>query len=206
MRNLAGRTVQLLQRKLPNLPDDARAAAQQIIASEEKLFKRYRAVIEKKINAVRIRCHGDYHLGQVLYTGKDFVITDFEGEPARALSERRLKRSPLLDVAGMIRSFDYAAHTALRSQQMTAAVLSADGNELREWARFWYANVAASFLRGYLAIAEPAGLLPHEAHGLQVVLDCYLLDKAVYELGYELNNRPDWLPVPAEGLLELLDG
>jgi maltose alpha-D-glucosyltransferase/alpha-amylase len=206
MRNLAGRTMQALERKLPTLPDDVRAIAQRIIDSEETLFKRYRAVIEKKINAVRIRAHGDYHLGQVLYTGRDFVITDFEGEPARALSERRLKRSPLLDVAGMIRSFDYAAHTALHGENVSAVVRSSDRAALSEWGRYWYASVAASFLRGYLVIAEPARLLPDEPQGLQVVLDSYLLDKAVYELGYELNTRPDWLRVPAEGLLQLLDG
>jgi maltose alpha-D-glucosyltransferase/alpha-amylase len=134
------------------------------------------------------------------------ITSDFEGEPARALSERRLKRSPLLDVAGMIRSFDYAAQTALRSENVGAVVRSSNLELLIEWSRFWYANVAGSFLRGYLEIAEPAGLLPNEPRGLQVLLDCYLLDKAVYELGYELNNRPDWLPVPAEGLLQLLDG
>jgi len=155
---------------------------------------------------MRIRCHGDYHLGQVLYTGKDFIIIDFEGEPARPLSERRIKRSPLRDVAGMLRSFHYAAYTALFAEEAEGVYAShpAALAALEPWARFWYHWVAAVFLRTYREVASRASFLPRAREELQVLLDAYLLQKAVYEVGYELNNRPDWVRVPLRGILQLL--
>jgi maltose alpha-D-glucosyltransferase/alpha-amylase len=204
MRNLAGRVFLMLARQRGSLAEDVQKRVDEILTLEERLFARFKMLIDHKIDAVRIRVHGDYHLGQVLFTGNNFIITDFEGEPARALSERRLKRNPLRDVAGMIRSFEYAASTALRTEWASAAVSSADTEMLASWSRFWYAWVSAAFIQAYLEIAQPAGLVPTQDESLHVLLDSYLLEKAVYEIGYELNNRPDWLVVPAEGLLQLL--
>ncbi len=153
---------------------------------------------------MRIRCHGDYHLGQVLYTGKDFAIIDFEGEPRRPLTERRLKRSPLRDVAGMIRSFDYAAHFAV-ARHASTAVDPGQIHLLEQWARFWYVWVTPVFLTSYLNVAKEAPLLPEDQRELATLLNAYLLDKAVYEIGYELDNRPDWLRVPIRGILELTE-
>jgi maltose alpha-D-glucosyltransferase/alpha-amylase len=157
----------------------------------------------RKISAARIRCHGDYHLGQVLYTGKDFVIIDFEGEPARPLSERRIKRSPLRDVAGMIRSFHYAAHSALLHQS-SLALKPENLLALERWAQFWYVWVSSSFLRCYLKGVEQTELIPDDPEQLKILLDVYLLEKAIYEIGYELNNRPHWLKVTLQGILQLL--
>ena len=153
---------------------------------------------------MRFRFHGDYHLGQLLYTGKDFVIIDFEGEPARPLSERRLKRTPLRDVAGMLRSFHYAAYAALFDLQ-TKGILSNDGGSTEPWAHFWYFWVSEVFLRTYLVAASRGGFLPAARGELQVLLDAFLLDKAVYELGYELNNRPTWVKIPLRGILSLVE-
>jgi maltose alpha-D-glucosyltransferase/alpha-amylase len=150
-----------------------------------------------------IRIHGDYHLGQVLYTGKDFIIIDFEGEPARPASERRLKRSALRDVAGMLRSFDYAANTALRSHDV-ATVRPEDRETLLPWADIWGRWSSAIFLGGYLAQVEGEPFLP-TGDDLAILLRAYLLDKAVYEIHYEMNNRPDWLPVPLKGVLDILE-
>ena len=116
-----------------------------MLALEEPLLRQARAVIDRKIAMARFRIHGDYHLGQVLYTGKDFVIVDLEGEPSRSLSERRFKRSPLRDVAGMIRSFEYAAAYAVRHGPMRTEDMPA----LLPWARLWRRWASASFLRGY---------------------------------------------------------
>jgi len=203
MRSFATQTLQLLRERLKELPEELRENAQQVLDSEKSIVERFQLLRNRKISAARIRCHGDYHLGQVLYTGKDFVIIDFEGEPARPLSERRIKRSPLRDVAGMIRSFHYAAHSALLHQSSLALKLE-DLLALEHWAQFWYVWVSSSFLMSYLNGVEQAHLLPDDPEQLRILLDAYLLEKAVYEIGYELNNRPDWLKVTLQGILQLL--
>jgi maltose alpha-D-glucosyltransferase/alpha-amylase len=151
---------------------------------------------------MRIRCHGDYHLGQVLHTGNDFVMTDFEGEPARSLSERRIKRCPLLDVAGMIRSFHYAAYNALFGD--ASVVRRDDVAVLEPWAQFWYVWTSVAFLKGYLQRADKASFLPADKTQLHILLDAFMIDKAIYEIGYEIDNRPNWLMVPLRGILQLL--
>ena len=154
---------------------------------------------------MRARCHGDYHLGQVLYTGSDFVIVDFEGEPARHLGERRIKRSPLRDVAGMIRSFHYAACVALHGRVSTL-LRPEDLPMLEEWAQAWYLWVSATFLKSYLELMAATPILPQSREGMKAILDAYLLDKAIYEVNYELNNRPDWVRAPLQGILQVLGG
>ena len=191
-----------LRAHLKQLPDGAREEAQPVLDLEAEIRRRYRSLLQRKLNTMRIRVHGDYHLGQVLYTGRDFVIIDFEGEPARPLSERRIKRSPLRDVAGMLRSFHYASYAALFGQ--VPGVRPEDFPALEPWAHFWYTWVSVAFLKAYLAVAKDEPFLPKDPIELQVLLDAYLLAKAVYEVGYELNNRPDWLKVPLQGLLQLV--
>ncbi len=203
MRSLTVQVLQTLRKSIKRLPDESQAMAQQVLDLETTIFNRFQAVVGQKIAALRIRHHGDYHLGQVLYTGKDFVIIDFEGEPARTLSERRIKRSPLRDVAGMLRSFHYAAYAALRGQ--AAHIRPTDMETLDVWARFWYLWVGTTFLRTYLETAAGATFLPQSREELQTLLDIFLLEKAIYELGYELNNRPDWLAIPIGGILQLLE-
>ncbi len=149
----------------------------------------------------QIRCHGDYHLGQTLYTGNDFIILDFEGEPARTLAERRSKRSPLKDVAGMLRSFDYAVHVALR--ELDAKITNRD--VYLAWGRTWHTWICAAFLQAYLSSAQAGSFLPSARAELESQLDFFLLEKAVYELKYELNNRPDWVGIPLSAILQLVD-
>jgi maltose alpha-D-glucosyltransferase/alpha-amylase len=196
LRGQAGRTMALLRRKASGNP-----MLEAVLAHQGEILDRFHAVMTERISATRIRCHGDYHLGQVLYTGKDFVIIDFEGEPARPLGERRIKRSPLSDVAGMIRSFHYAAATALE----TRTVRDEDRSIVEIWTRFWYLWSSATFLKSYLAVAGDASFVPRRRSELDVLLDSFLLSKALYEIAYEVNNRPDWLHVPVRGLLQLLE-
>lgn len=207
MRSTATRAFHFLRQQVQALPQPLRAEAQQVLAREGEVLQRFHAIVGRKITAMRIRCHGDYHLGQVLYTGKDFVIIDFEGEPTRPLSERRIKRSPLRDVAGMIRSFHYAAYAALFKQEAEGgyAAYPETMATLELWARVWYVWVSATFLRAYREVASQAAFLPHTREELQVLMDAYLLEKAVYELSYELNNRPEWVRVPLRGIGQLLE-
>jgi len=204
MRNRSTQVLQLLRRGLKNLPEAAREEAERVLAHEADVFRHFRSILDRKIGAMRIRCHGDYHLGQVLYTGKDFVIIDFEGEPAHPLSERRLKRAPLRDVAGMLRSFHYAAYSALFTQQSSGLVRAEDLTHLELWSRFWYVWVCVAFLKAYLEVVGRAPIVPQDQEELRVLLDAYLLEKAIYELGYELNNRPDWARIPLQGIQQLL--
>jgi len=161
-------------------------------------------VIEGKIGGARIRIHGDYHLGQVLFTGNDFVIIDFEGEPARPLSERRIKRGALRDVAGMLRSFSYAPYAVVYGQAAGSVIRAEDVGALEVGSRCWHRWVSAAFLRAYLDESGPASHLPSDRGELRVLLDAYLFEKALYEIVYELNNRPQWVRIPIRGVLELL--
>jgi maltose alpha-D-glucosyltransferase/alpha-amylase len=192
----------LLRRRLNALPEDDRAEARAALSQSKRIERRLRSVVDNKVRGMRIRCHGDYHLGQVLYTGRDFLIMDFEGEPARRISERRLKRSPLRDIGGMLRSFDYAAVSAL----IAGRVRPEDIPILEPWAQFWYLWVAVHFLRTYLDLVADAELVPEGEDELAALLDLCVIDKALYELEYELNNRPDWVRIPLRGIANLLEG
>ncbi len=202
MRNGLRRTFQLLARQSRNLKGEALEDAQAMLGREKEILERMGRVMTRKIAAEKIRVHGDYHLGQVLDTGRDFVIIDFEGEPARPISERRLKRSALRDVAGMLRSFHYAAYTAL---VQPTSVRDVDIPTAAPWADLWYQAISRTFLRSYLATAGNPAFLPKDPADFTLLLDAYLLDKAVYEVGYELNNRPDWIRVPLRGIARILD-
>jgi maltose alpha-D-glucosyltransferase/alpha-amylase len=191
-------TMELLRKRIPRLPEELRPKARQVLQREQALLDRARGVLDRRISGFRIRVHGDYHLGQVLFTGRDFLIVDFEGEPSRSLNERRFKRSALRDVAGMLRSFEYAAVHAAR----LGPVRPEDEPVLRPWGRYWTRWVSVAFLQGYLPEAEKGGFLSKTREEMSALLGYYLVEKAVYELRYELNNRPDWVGIPLESILE----
>ncbi|MHC1727360.1 MAG: maltose alpha-D-glucosyltransferase [Syntrophobacteraceae bacterium] len=202
MQALQKRTFQLLASNIARFPKEIAGEASGILPLGNRIIAIYRTILTKKILAKRIRTHGDYHLGQLLYTGKDFVIIDFEGEPARPLGERRIKLSPLKDVAGMIRSFHYAAYLALLKG---GGIREEDAPSLEPWAELWYRSMSAIFLRAYLGRMKDGDLIPQSRRDLETLLNCFLLDKAVYELGYELNNRPEWVTIPVRGIRYLVE-
>jgi maltose alpha-D-glucosyltransferase/alpha-amylase len=205
MRNLTGRVFRTLARRSSHLREEERELADSLIRRKDDLLERFRGVLGLRDPGLKFRIHGDYHLGQVLYTGRDFIIIDFEGEPARPLSERRKKYSPLRDVAGMLRSFHYAAYAGLHRQQDLGMARGAKREEGVELAEFWCRWVSAAFLQAYLDAGADGGFLPSAAD-LDTFLEIFLLEKAVYELGYELNNRPDWVAIPLRGLDRVLEG
>jgi maltose alpha-D-glucosyltransferase/alpha-amylase len=202
MRSQARATLDLLRNRRSQLGGDAQRTAERLLQNERVLVSKFSDLLHELIDARRIRCHGDLHLGQILFTGKDFVIIDFEGEPERPVSERRIKASPLRDVAGMLRSFHYVAHAALRGKT-SALIIAHAGSSIENWANFWSTWVSAAFLRSYLESASPGRFLPSNPQRLETLLSAYLLEKALYELRYELNNRPDWVNIPLEGILHL---
>ena len=184
----------LLKDRLDQLSLSGQASARLLLDLRPAIERMFDAFENMKTSVPLIRCHGDYHLGQVLCTEADFIITDFEGEPARSLAERRKKHPALVDIAGMVRSFHYVPFASLKDQ----------GGGHSRWASFWSDWASAAFLKGYLATATGAGFWPRNPEDVRLLLDIYQVEKALYELRYELNNRPDWVEIPLYGLMEIL--
>lgn len=200
MQRHAREQLDLLEHSLERLDERKRVLARAVLDRREDLLREFDDLRELRDRPARIRIHGDYHLGQVLVSEGDVFILDFEGEPARPLAERRAKHSPIRDVAGMLRSFSYASLTALGAATQHRPE---DYDRLAPWAAFWEEWVSAVFLRAYVAVVANAPFIPSRRADLDLLLQAFTLDKAVYELAYELNNRPDWVHIPLSGLLRL---
>ena len=190
-----------LGRRRDALPAAARPDIDDLLARRDDLLARIRRHASDTTAGAKTRLHGDYHLGQVLIAQNDFVITDFEGEPARPLEERRQKHSPLKDVAGMLRSFDYAMHAALFD-----ALTERPGSheQVVRAGRQWQTEARQAFLDAYDDVALKSGLASPRAER-SGLLELFLLEKAIYELRYEIDNRPDWVRIPLRGLMDALD-
>jgi len=201
MRSRARKVFDLLRRNLSQIPQQLRPEAEALLGLEPDLLASLQKFMVRKFSAMKTRIQGDYHLGQLLYTGDDFLIMDFEGEPVKSLSERRIKQSPLRDVAGMMRSFYYAAHAVLMQR---GHVRDEDIAYLVPWVQAWYRYNSAIFLASYQKGVAGSNFMPEDGEDVEIMLHTFMLDKAVYELGYELNNRPDWVSIPLRGIMELL--
>ena len=200
MRTHARASLDLLAERLGTLNEASRPLADAVLARRDLLLSRFDELRSLDGAGMRIRIHGDYHLGQVLRTEEDFVILDFEGEPGRTIIERRMKQSPLKDVAGMIRSYSYAAYAALFAFTTHAPDSQA---VLEPWADTWQYWVAGAFLNGYRAIAGASALLPRDEKWDRL-LRALVIEKAIYELGYEVNHRPEWVRIPLIGIRKLI--
>jgi trehalose synthase-fused probable maltokinase len=196
------RMMQTLTSLLHILAVPVREAAREVADLAPRFRSELEAVRALGEGVTKIRIHGDYHLGQLLLAGESFVILDFEGEPARSLEQRRPKHCALKDVAGMLRSFDYAVHAGLFTATEAAPDDLGVAERLEPWAERWLASIREAFLDGYLAETWQAGVsfLPRDREALAAVLRVFELDKAIYEVSYEINNRPAWLRIPLEGL------
>ncbi len=192
----AAQTLERLARQQAHLPKAVQIQAEQLLAVRENALARIQALQPVTVAGLKTRYHGDYHLGQVLVAKNDFILVDFEGDPGRTLEERRQKHSPLRDVAGMLRSFNYAAWTALyqATNEQSATVA-----QLEPFARKWENQTREAFLAGYIEAVQGCPVYPQDPTAAQTLLDLFVLEKAFYELRYELANRPDWVPVPLGG-------
>jgi maltose alpha-D-glucosyltransferase/alpha-amylase len=188
--------LQLLRREHSKLSEGPAEDVSKVLAAEDKIRQRFQTLFHQDISALRIRHHGDFHLGQVLYTGDDFLIIDYEGEPVRTLAERREKNLAMRDVAGMVRSFQYASYAALPESGLTAS--------LQSYAAFWTACVSATYLMSYFSVANGLPFVSATQEERRLLLDVFLLQKALYEVTYELNNRPAWVSIPLRGILGLV--
>jgi maltose alpha-D-glucosyltransferase / alpha-amylase len=204
MRNQAVRNLRALRKQLPNLDGDCSLMAQQATDLEPAILQSYRALYERRIKALRIRIHGDCRLEQVLWTGKDFVFIDFEGDPTTALSERRIKQSPLRDVAGLARSFHHAAYVGLHQQVERGNIPPEHLLRFESWMKHWNRWVTLAFLNAYLQGVEKSGLLPGTEAELQAMLRAYLLDQMMYEIGQEMAHPTGSIAVPLRGILHLM--
>ncbi|NES93252.1 MAG: alpha-amylase, partial [Okeania sp. SIO2B9] len=183
---------------------DKQQLAKNVINRQDQIMTHLGSVVERKITAMRTRCHGDYHLENVLFTGKDFVVVNFEGEGVRPLNERRMKRSLLRDIAIMLESFYYAANVALQEEIKNGMIRPENLLAMEQWSTFWYSWVSISFLKAYLNNTMSSSFLPKTEEEIQVLLDVYLLEKVVYELDYELNYRPEWVEIPLARIQQLI--
>jgi maltose alpha-D-glucosyltransferase/alpha-amylase len=203
MRNLTHQVLESLRLRFRRLAETEREEARRVLGLEEKIFARFQPLLGRKINAVRIRIHGDYHLGHLRYTGKDFIIWSFGRDRS---GQKRTKRSPLRDVASMIGSFHAAAYSALFDQVRRGIVRAEDLPRLESWAPIWIIRVSSSFLKAYLEVSSQAPFLPPSREELGVLLNVYLLERFIQELSDELNsNGSDWTRITLKGILQVME-
>lgn len=196
-------SMDLLNAKLSDLGGETLNMANKVLEKSPPLLGVFQELHDLRTAAMRIRCHGDYHLGQVLRSEGDFVLLDFEGEPLKPILERRTKQSPMKDLAGMMRSFSYAVYSWLLSHTRED---EESFHLLKPWADAWEEWISVTFLDTYLKATRGASFVPRRPEVLEALLRGFLLDKALYELQYEINNRPNWLPIPLHGILSFLEG
>jgi maltose alpha-D-glucosyltransferase/alpha-amylase len=206
MRNLAGRVALRLDRYAPAA---LRPLADRLLAAQATILQCFKGVLDPSVTGYRTRCHGSYHLERLLYTGKDFFVIHFEGDVSRPLGERRIKRSPLRDVAAMARSFEYAARCVLlglanAKGHAPGLIRPEDRPALRPWADVWSNRVTREFVAAYFEQMEPTGLLPQGTEVHRHLLEIFLLETALHELDLELSNRPEWASIPLSGALRLI--
>jgi maltose alpha-D-glucosyltransferase/alpha-amylase len=209
MRNVQQRTLHELSVSLGKLPEETQAAARSVLDHSPEMLRRFQALVNRRLGGKRIRCHGNLGLGELLFTGKDFTIIDFEGEPDRSLGERRVKRSPLGDVATLVSSFHHAAMGALLSEghrrgRTPGMIRPEDVGLLEQWAHLWYVWVSTVFVRTYQEHTAGSTFLPAEPNEFEAFLSDFLLERALRELAYELEERPNWAHISLRAILQLV--
>jgi maltose alpha-D-glucosyltransferase/alpha-amylase len=199
------RSFDTLRSRLALLPADAQADVSEALSREGEIRSRLLLLRNKRLSGNRIRNHGDYQLNNVLYAGSDWVITNFEGDPYRPLSERRIKRTALRDVATILRSFHYVSHAALFGDVPGIVPGREAQSQLQRWAKFWYQWVSTIFLNSYLKVGSRGQFLPQSDEEMRILLGSYMLERALTEIEYEIEHRPEWIRIPIHGILEQIN-
>jgi maltose alpha-D-glucosyltransferase / alpha-amylase len=199
-----GRTFDALRNRLLRMSGPAQDEIRSLVDQEQLVRNRLQALRDERITSTRIRHHGDFHLSHTQFTGNDVVFTDFDGAPDRPLSERRIKRSALRDVACMIRSFHYVSYAVLFGQVPGIVAAPEAKSQLEMWAEAWRTWTSAIFLKGYLNAAGAAEFLPQTQRERRILVRSYLIEKCLLEINHELDYRPDWLRIPVRGILDQL--
>ncbi|GAB3927685.1 maltose alpha-D-glucosyltransferase [Larkinella terrae] len=202
MQSLVRESYQSQHKNLKNLPESSQQEIEDILDKKQAVLDAMKRIYDHKIDALKIRIHGNYHLGQVLLTGKDLAIQDFGGNPLRSFSTRRIKRSPLRDVAAMIRSFYYVAYEGVRS---TSQVPKKEVENLLPYAEWWAFQLSQIFIKAYFDTVQEGGFYPENKNDLQVMLEAYLLERAIFDLNYELQNRPDHVLAPVRIIKTIIE-
>ncbi|MGB5942768.1 MAG: maltose alpha-D-glucosyltransferase [Leeuwenhoekiella sp.] len=202
LQSLTRSTFSKLAKKITSLPEHVQPEAKQLLKRKDEVLQFFKRIFDHKINTTKIRTHGDFHLNQVLWTGKDFIMSNFEGEPERPFSERRLKRSPLRDIAAMIRSLHYAAYSSVLEQEFDSYRKDA---AIEEWAETWYVHATKIFLHHYFENSKNADFIPDTEADTSLLLQVFILEKAVYELNFELSHRLEWAEIPMRGIISILE-
>jgi maltose alpha-D-glucosyltransferase/alpha-amylase len=196
------KTIKELEKRQKDFDDELKEKTGKLIENQDAALEKIRSLIPEKSGLYKTRHHGDLHLGQILLVANDFIIIDFEGEPARPLKERIAKFCPLRDVAGILRSFSYAAETARRRvKQDRPEALDLMKTYTKEWEKL----AGQNFLDAYLNETQDCISVPNNKRVFKKIVSFLSIEKAVYELNYELANRPDWVEIPVCGLIEKLD-
>ncbi len=203
MRSQAVQNLRLLRRGIKVLPDDLVPMAQQVVELEPVILQQYRRLIQERIEAARTRIHGDLHLGQVLWTGRDFVFLDLEGDAETSISERRIKRSPLQDAARMLRSFHHAAYAGFHKQVEMGVIGRENLPKFEPWLRHWNRAISRAFLQSYFEKMQSSGILPADEEKLRLMVMVYVLHQVVGELGESLRAPSDAMRPQLQAILVL---
>ncbi len=199
--SLLKRRLLLAKENMHALDEKGKTLAEYFVQQAEVIRRFFAKIKSETVTSLRTRIHGDYHLGQVLYNGSDYIILDFEGEPESSISDRKIKHSPLKDVAGMLRSFHYAVSAKLYFSAETKDVAD---EVIENAAQHWYKMISETYLRQYFDTMGSATLIASDKSEQAFLLQMHLLEKAIYELGYEFNGRPSWVKIPLKGIEQVL--
>ncbi|MCM4157414.1 maltose alpha-D-glucosyltransferase [Gramella sp. AN32] len=197
LQTLTRTTLENLKKNLENLPEDHREEAKVVLKLKSEILQSFKNIYDHKIEMMKIRTHGDFHLEKILWTGREFIMNSFEGDSSKSFSERRIRRSAMRDLAAMIRSFHYVAYSSLLNSEF---IQHRKGGNLEDWVELWHNHITKLYLSAYLEEANDADFVPKNKEDFNILMRTFLLEKSLLELNYDLKHRPEWAIIPIRGI------